>query len=229
MKEMAERLGVSRQLIGKLFSRGYTTKEIEARVELRRAKAEARMGDTPNIERVNGHTNGHDLDEFPTVPIVPTFAESEKRKEYYLSEIRRAEAAKLHQEMLPVQPLPITVMVARFRRDILERWPEELGPELAMRSREEIARVLGRRIESLFQASKAFFEGECRKYGLTPPPEPPLSPPSPDHERRLHDPVLPVAERILRGISQDLPIAPTLPTAPLESSESPEWPESEIT
>jgi hypothetical protein len=176
MAALAKRLGVSRQLIGKLYSRGYSIEAIVSRIEARRAQEDARMavGKALDAGRLNGAPNGHAAEEFPTVevPGIPSFAESERRKEHYLAEIRRAEAAKLHSELFPLQPLrAISVEVSRFQRDALLRWPEELSMELAMRPSDEIAVVLRRRVESLLRSTLTFYLGECRKFGLVPPPD----------------------------------------------------------
>jgi hypothetical protein len=176
--ELADRLGCSRSLVTKLYGRGYSTSEIITRVNAQRAKAEARalQVNRPSTERVNGrvngHTNGHDPDEFPTIP-VPSFAESEKRKEYYLSEIRRAEAARLHAQLFPIQPLLSIVFAGahhlkRRIQDLPGELSDELGPALT-----EMLRL---KISAIFAEAQRITNWECLHHGAEPPPPAPPEP-----------------------------------------------------
>jgi hypothetical protein len=172
MKALAERLGVSRQLVGKLFSRGYSVAEIEARIQLRRSKEEAHQasGKAPVSTRVNGKANGHDHDmDFPTVP-VPSFAESEKRKEFFLSEIRRAEAAKLHSTLLPLEPLRSVVFAStQYLSNRLRDLPDELADQFGP----ENTKLLRIRIYAVVDEARRVLVWESQRHGIPVPPDPP--------------------------------------------------------
>jgi hypothetical protein len=170
--ELAAQLGCSRSLITKLYGRGYSTREIITRVNAQREKAEARaaQANRPSTERVNGHAaNGHDPAEFPTVP-VPPFAESERRKEFFLSEIRRAEAAKLHSQLFPIEPLRSILFAATHYlktrlRDLPGELADELGPELT--------KTLRAKIHAVCDEAARVLNLECEHYGVEPPPPAP--------------------------------------------------------
>lgn len=169
MRALAERLGVSRQLVGKLFSRGYSVAQIEARIQLRRVKEEPRSGAAATI---NGHTNGHDPLDLPTVPVpvMPPFAESEARKEYFLSEIRELQAAKLRGQALPVEPLRSVVFYAsHFLTNRLRDLPDELMDQLGP----ENTKLLRIRIHTIFDEARRVLAWEHQRAGLPVSPEPP--------------------------------------------------------
>jgi hypothetical protein len=189
--ELAQRLGVTRQLIGRLYARGYTAEQIVERVRVhleRKAAREAAMDALHNMPV----TPIEPESPYGAPPVngageIPSFAESERRKEFYLSEKHRIETEKLRGALLPLEPLrAITVAISDFQRFALERWPEELAMELGMCSPPEIARILQARVEQLFRATQSFFEGECKKRNITLPPAPPPRPVSArlaDHEQ----------------------------------------------
>jgi hypothetical protein len=160
--------GCSRTLVSRLLSRGFSVEEIVERVRQRRERLETRLAATanpPEGDHVNGQPAGM---EFPTIP-VPSFAESEKRKEFYLSEIRRAEAAKLHSQLIPIEPARAIIFAAStYLMNRLRDLPGEVTDELGAVG----AKVLDLRLQAMTQEARYVMLWECQRHGVPPPPEP---------------------------------------------------------
>jgi hypothetical protein len=174
-RAMATRLKCSRQLIDRLRRRGHSDVEIAARVRERQAREAAKLepvlpADLPalSVPTVDGHGNNG----------FPTFASSQREKEYWLCQLRAHQVQLAKADALPVEPWrALTTQVVRFQCDCLRRWPEDVAGEIAMRPQHECAEVLRVRVEHLFRSTESYLEAECRKYNIR------LGPPPPDEPR----------------------------------------------
>jgi hypothetical protein len=189
--EVGKIAGCSKGLASRLLTRGMTPEQIILRMEERRARELARLADAETASAVNGRTNGAAM-EFPTIPLpeeprFPPFAESEKRKEFYLSKIRELQAQKLHGQLFPVEPLRSVVFTSTHflgnrLRDLSGEMRDELGAELAGK--------LHARIVALLNEARRVLDWEGQRHGFPPlPPDPP-----PEVRKRLGQ-----YEQFLRG------------------------------
>jgi hypothetical protein len=206
--EVAKAAGCSKGLASRLLTRGMTPEQIILRMEERRARELARLADAESA--VNGRTNGAAMD-FPTIPLpeeprFPPFAESEKRKEFYLSKIRELQAQKLHGQLFPLEPLRSVVFTStHFLSNRLRDLPDELADQLGA----ENAKLLRIRIHAIFDEARRVLAWECQRHGLPVPPDPP-----PPIRRRLA-----YYERFIRDSR-----AGEIETIPInERIDSPEW------
>lgn len=198
--EVARAAGCAKSQAHKLLQRGLSKAEIIAHTEERKAREEARA------TRLNGHANGHDPLECPTVP-VPPFSVSEARKEHFLSEIREMQAAKLRGQVLPLEPWRSAIFAATHflgirLRDLPDELRDELGPALT--------KLLRIRLYAIFDESRRVLAWECERHGVPPPPP---APPEPVRSRLAY------YERFLAG-SRTGEIEP-IPLS--ERIESEEW------
>jgi hypothetical protein len=199
---IATRAKCSRTLVLRLLRRGLTAVQIVQRAEERRARTEARSatGNGQSNGRVNGHATMMDFPAVP-VPTIPPFAESEKRKEFYLSEIRELQAAKLRGQALPVEPLRSVIFAATHYltnrlRDLPDELTDDLGPDLT--------KLLRARIHALVGEAHRVMVWEAARHGIPPPPDQPPAVRSrlASYERFIRDSrsgeteVIPVNERI---------------------------------
>jgi hypothetical protein len=174
---VAKAAGCSKGLASRLLNRGMTPEEIITRLEERRARELARLAnaETAGGGRVNGPVNGFTMD-LPTIPLpesptFPPFAESERRKEFYLSKIRQLQAEKLHGQLLPLEPLRSVVFAAMH---ILQNRLRDLPGELADGFGVENTKILGGHIQAILEQSRQIFEWESQRCGVPlPPPMPP--------------------------------------------------------
>jgi hypothetical protein len=170
---LATKAGCSRQLVSRLLARGLSEQQIIDRTRERKAREVAR---SRGAGHVNGHTNGLDLGEFPTVP-VPPFAVSEAKKEHHLAEIRGLQAAKLRGQVFPIEPIRSIVFAATHflvnrLRDLPDELTDELGPALT--------KLLRVRLYALVEEAHRVLCWECQRHGAPPPPP---APPEPVRQR----------------------------------------------